>query len=186
MKKIFLLMLVSMGMTSISAQPKKINLAKSQIEWKGEKVTGNHTGTINFTEGNLIFKGAKLTGGSFTVDMTSLIVTDLKAGQGKEKLEGHLKADDFFGVDNFKTSKLIFKSVKTNSVQNYTITADLTIKGITQPVTFNLVATNQNAKATFKIDRTKYDIKYRSGNFFEDLGDKMIYDEFELNVNLFY
>lgn len=62
----------------------------------------------------------------------------------------------------------------------------MTIKGITQPVTFNLVATNQNAKATFKIDRTKYDIKYRSGNFFEDLGDKMIYDEFELNVNLFY
>jgi polyisoprenoid-binding protein YceI len=186
MKNMMLTLVAVFGLMTVTAQTKKIDLEKSQIEWKGEKVTGNHTGILNFTEGNLVFKGTQLTGGSFTVDMTSLIVTDLKAGQGKEKLEGHLKADDFFGVDKFKTSKLVFKTVKSNGNQNYTVTADLTIKGITQPVTFNLVATIQNAKSTFKVDRTKYDIKYRSGNFFDDLGDKMIYDEFELSVSLFY
>lgn len=186
MKNLILSLVAIFGILNTTAQTKKIDLEKSQMEWKGEKVTGAHTGTLNFSNGNLVFKGNKLTGGSFTVDMTSIIVTDLEAGKGKEKLEGHLKADDFFGVEKFKTSTLVFKSVKQNGNQNYTVSGILTIKGIAQPVTFDMVATSQNAKATLKIDRTKFDIKYRSGNFFEDLGDKVIYDEFELKVNLFY
>ena len=116
--------------------------------------------------------------------MTSLIVTDLKAGQGKEKLEGHLKADDFFGTDKFETATLVFKKVSVKSPNVYTVNGDLTIKGITKPVSFDLATTANTASANVKIDRTKYDIKYNSGNFFENLGDKVISDNFDLTVAL--
>jgi polyisoprenoid-binding protein YceI len=116
--------------------------------------------------------------------MTSVAVTDLKAGEGKEKLEGHLKAEDFFGTDKFATSKLVFKSVKVKSANVYAVTADLTIKGITKPVMFDLTTTKNTATTKFNVDRTKYDIKYGSKSFFEGIGDKAIYDEFEVTVNL--
>lgn len=115
--------------------------------------------------------------------MTSINTTDLK-GEWKDKLDGHLKADDFFGVEKFKTATLVFKNISTKNKNNYTVTADLTIKGITKPVTFDLVVNGTTASANVKIDRTKYDIKYGSGSFFSDLGDKTINDEFELKVNL--
>ena len=172
--------------TSATAQDKKINTTKSQINWVGKKVTGQHSGTINFKDGVLNMKAGKLTGGNFTVDMKSITVTDLKAGEGKEKLEGHLKADDFFGSDKFATAKLVFKTVKAKTAGVYTVTADLTLKNITKPVTFDLTVGKNAATTTFKVDRTKYDIKYNSGNFFENLGDKTIYDEFDLTVNLVY
>lgn len=166
------------------AQTKKIDTAKSTISWVGKKVTGQHSGTISFKDGALVFKSGKLTGGSFTVNMNSVNVTDLKAGEGKEKLEGHLKADDFFGTEKFPTATLVFKTLKAKSAGVYTVTADLTIKNITKPVTFDLTVGKNTATTSFNVDRTKYDIKYGSGSFFDGLGDKAIYDEFELTVNL--
>lgn len=183
-KSIAIALLVAVTTLSATAQDKKINASKSTITWVGKKVTGQHTGTVNIKDGVLSFKGGKVTGGNFTVDMTTIAVTDLKAGEGKEKLEGHLKAEDFFGTDKFATSKLVFKSVKVKSANVYTVTADLTIKGITKPVTFDLNTTKNTATAAFNIDRTKYDIKYGSKSFFEGIGDKAIYDEFEVTVNL--
>jgi len=183
-KSIAIALLVAVTTLSATAQDKKINASKSTITWVGKKVTGQHTGTVNIKDGVLSFKGGKVTGGNFTVDMTTIAVTDLKAGEGKEKLEGHLKAEDFFGTDKFATSKLVFKSVKVKSANVYTVTADLTIKGITKPVTFDLNTTKSTATAAFNIDRTKYDIKYGSKSFFEGIGDKAIYDEFEVTVNL--
>lgn len=168
------------------AQSKKINLETSKIEWVGRKLTGAHIGHISFIGGTLQFEGDKLKGGQFQVDMTSITVNDLQAGKGKEKLEGHLKNDDFFGVDKHPNSTLVFKTIKDNGDGNYTITADLTIKGITKPVTFDLAVSNGRARTSFKVDRTKYDIKYGSGSFFDNLGDKAIYDDFELTVVLFY
>jgi polyisoprenoid-binding protein YceI len=116
--------------------------------------------------------------------MNSIVVTDLKAGQGKEKLEGHLKADDFFGTDKFATATLVFKKLVTKAPNAYTVTGDLTIKGITKPVTFDLTTTANTATTNVKIDRTKYDIKYGSGSFFDSLGDKAINDDFNLAVDL--
>ena len=116
--------------------------------------------------------------------MTSITVTDLKAGEGKEKLEGHLKADDFFGTDKFPTAKLVFKTIGKKSAGVYAVTADLTIKGITNPVKFNITVGKNTATAALKVDRTKYGIKYNSGSFFDGLGDKTINDEFELAVDL--
>lgn len=183
-KTIVVALVVALGITTATAQDKKINVSKSKISWVGKKVTGEHAGTINFKDGVLNFKSGKLTGGSFTVDMTSINVTDLKAGEGKEKLEGHLKADDFFGTAKHATSKLVFKSVKEKSAGVYTVTADLTIKNITKPVTFDLKTDKNSATTAFKVDRTKYGIEYGSGSIFDGLGDKAIYDDFDLTVNL--
>lgn len=180
-----LMLAVCIGQETV-AQSKKINLETSAIEWVGKKITGAHNGSIKFIAGSLQFDGNKLKGGQFQVDMTSITVLDLQAGKGKEKLEGHLKNDDFFGVDKHPNSTLVFKTIKDNGDGNYTITADLTIKGITKPVTFDLAVSNGRARTSFKVDRTKYDIKYGSGSFFDNLGDKAIYDDFELTVVLFY
>lgn len=166
------------------AQNKKVDVAKSSIQWIGKKVTGAHDGTIKLASGTLVMEKSELKGGKFVVDMTSINVTDLEAGKGKEKLEGHLKADDFFGVDKFATSTLDFKKIAKKSANVYTVTADLTIKNITKPVTFDITINKNNATANVMIDRTKYDIKYGSGSFFDNLGDKAINDEFELKVNL--
>jgi polyisoprenoid-binding protein YceI len=171
--------------TTLNAQNKKIDVKKSNIEWVGKKVTGQHNGTINFSEGTLVFKGKTLKGGSFTVDMKSINTTDL-SGKGKESLDGHLKADDFFGVESYPTAKLVIKNISGKGKGLYKITADLTIKDVTEPVNFDLVVKGNTATSSFKIDRTKYGIKYGSGNFFENLGDKAINDEFDLKVNLVF
>jgi polyisoprenoid-binding protein YceI len=183
LKSIALALVVVLSTVSVSAQTKNINTTTSTIEWVGKKVTGQHNGTVKFKDGALIFKGKKLKGGIFTVDMTSLTATDL-SGEYQGKLNGHLKADDFFGTDKFPTAKLVFKKIGTKSANVYTVTADLTIKGITKPVTFDLTVNGNTATTAFNVDRTKYDIKYNSKSFFESIGDKAIYDEFELKVAL--
>ncbi|HNP33562.1 MAG TPA: YceI family protein [Flavobacterium sp.] len=183
LKTIAIALLVAFGTTVATAQTKKVNAQKSTITWVGKKVTGEHTGTVNLKEGNLVFKGGKLAGGNFTVDMTSLGSTDL-SGDWKGKLDGHLKSDDFFGTAKFPTSTLVFKKIAAKGDGVYTVTGDLTIKGITNPVTFDITVKGNTATTKLTIDRTKYDIKYNSKNFFDSLGDKVIYDEFELTVNL--
>ena len=148
-----------------------------------KKITGEHSGTVNFKDGAVVFKGKKLVGGSFTVDMTSLTSTDL-TGEYQGTLNGHLKSEDFFGTEKFPTSTLVFKTIASKGNDVYTVTADLTIKGITKPVTFDITVKGNTATTAFNVDRTKYDIKYNSKSFFESIGDKAIYDEFELTVNL--
>lgn len=164
-------------------EKKEVKTDASKVTWKAYKVTGSHTGTVDLKEGNLIFEDDKLTGGEFKVDMTSLISTDLK-GESKGKLEGHLKSDDFFSVANHPTASLVFTDVKASGKNSYEVTGDLTIKGITKPVTFDLSVYGSKATATLKVDRAEYDVRYGSGSFFENLGDKTIYDEFDLVVDL--
>jgi polyisoprenoid-binding protein YceI len=183
LKTIALSLLVFASAATGTAQIKKIDVSKSSIEWLAKKVTGQHNGTVNFKEGYLTFKKNKVTGGNFTVNMTSLTTTDL-TGEYQGKLNGHLKADDFFGTDKFPTASLNFKKITPKSSSLYVVTADLTIKGITKPVTFDLTVKGNTASSTFNINRTVYDIKYGSKSFFDSIGDKAIDDEFELKVNL--
>lgn len=163
----------------------KVDITKSKITWLGKKVTGEHTGGINIAEGSLTTKSKKITGGSFAIDMTSITCTDLS---NPDRLVGHLKSDDFFGVEKFPKANFVITKVTSAGKDQYTIKGNLTIKGITNeiefPATISEVGGNIVAKAKIVVDRTKYDIKYRSGNFFTDLGDKAIYDDFELNVEL--
>lgn len=184
LKTIAIALLVAFSTAAVSAQAKKVDVAKSKITWVGKKVTGQHSGTVDLKEGTLIFKGKKLSGGNFTVDMNSISTTDLKAGQGKEKLDGHLKSDDFFGTDKYATSTLVFKTIKDKGNDVYTVTADLTIKGKTNPTTFDITVKGNTASTTLNVNRTKYDIKYGSGSFFDNLGDKAINDDFEVSVAL--
>ncbi|GEC72702.1 MAG TPA: YceI family protein [Flavobacterium sp.] len=183
LKTIAVALFVAVASISVNAQTKKIDTKASTIKWVGKKVTGEHSGTVNFKDGAVVFKGKKLAGGSFTVDMTSLTATDL-TGEYQGKLNGHLKADDFFGTDKYPTATLVFKKIGSKAKDIYNVTADLTIKGITKPVNFDITVKGNTATTAFNVDRTKYDIKYGSGNFFEGLGDKTINDEFELAVAL--
>lgn len=176
--------LTATASTPIENEKKEVKVSESTVTWKGYKVTGEHNGSIKLQSGFLEMKGKKLIGGEFVVDMTTLSNNDLESGQGKEKLEGHLKSADFFGVDANPTSKLVFTSVKPMNENSYTVTGDLTIKGITKPVTLVVSMFENKATVTVKVDRTKFDIKYGSGSFFDNLGDKAIYDDFDLVVDL--
>ena len=117
------------------------------------------------------------------MDMTTILCTDL-SGEYKSNLEGHLKSDDFFSVSNFPTSKIVITEVSKSSNDNYNISAKLTIKGITQNINFIAKVKDNNLSATITLDRTKFNVKYGSGSFFENLGDNMIYDDFEIKVTL--
>ena len=179
----FLVLAVVFTSFTTTLLKKEIKVKESKITWKGYKVAGSHEGTINLAEGQLTFNDDVLSGGNFTIDMTSINVTDLETGDGKENLEGHLKSDDFFGVENYPQAKLAITNVKGKN-GNFQVTGDLTIKGQTHPTSFNMNIANKTATANLKIDRTKYDIKYGSSSFFDGLKDKAIYDEFDLNVTL--
>lgn len=167
----------------VADEKKEVNAEKSTVTWKAYKVTGSHTGTVALQQGALIFDNGQLSGGEFTVDMTTLTATDLE-GEWKDKLVGHLKSDDFFSVEKHQLSTLVFTQVKATGKNSYEITADLTIKGITHPVTFDLSVYGSKANATLKVDRAQYDIRFGSGSFFDNLGDKTIYDEFDMVVDL--
>jgi polyisoprenoid-binding protein YceI len=185
-KKLALIALVAVfifSFTKVNAQQKEIKIANSKVIWKGYKVTGSHEGTINLKSGFLTFNDNKLTGGEFVMDMNTIVTTDLQ-GEYKGKLEGHLKSDDFFGVEKHPTAKLVISKVDATGKNSYKITGNLTIKGITNVITFDLSVYGNKANAALKIDRTKYDVRYGSTSFFDNLKDKAIYDEFDLVADL--
>lgn len=165
-----------------------VNVAESKVVWLGKKVTGEHTGHINLASGNLEINDGKLSGGNFTVDMTSITNTDIENEEYNGKLVGHLKSDDFFGVEKFPTATFVIKNVKSQTATKYNVKGDITIKGITQsiefPVEISVMDSKAVASASITIDRSKFDVKYGSGSFFDGLGDKMIYDDFTLSVTL--
>lgn len=166
----------------------KVDNKLSNLEWTGKKVTGEHSGTIMVKEGNIMVENNMIKGGSILFDMNTINCTDLE-GEYKGKLEGHLQSEDFFNVAAHSTAKLEIKSVKKGEGEDmYDVTADLTIKGITQPITFPAVVKMENGKlvaiGSVDVDRTKYSIQYGSGQFFEGLGDKMIYDDFTIKFKL--
>ena len=166
----------------------KISNTASRVNWIGKKVTGQHDGTINIEEGNFTFTNGDLIGGKVVIDTTSIVILDVTDPATNQQFAGHLASDDFFATEKFKTASLDITSVAKQSAVNYFVEGKLTIKAITHPIGFNLeVKTNEDElKASGKIiiDRTKYDMKFRSGNFFTNLGDTLIYNEFELDVNL--
>ena len=159
----------------------------SSIQWTGKKLTGEHTGTILLKTGTAEVTDGKLTGGMFEIDMQTIANTDME-GEYKTKLETHLKSDDFFSAQKFPVAILEITKAEITKNNTYNITAKLTIKGITREITFPATAEIEKNKfaayADFNIDRTLWDIRYGSKKFFEDIGDKMIYDEFNLKIKI--
>ncbi|MFK5879938.1 MAG: YceI family protein [Flavobacteriaceae bacterium] len=174
---------IGLSFTLKNGTKKEVKIEKSKVVWKAYKVTGSHVGTIALKEGSLTFEKDKLIGGKFTIDMTTITNTD-QEGEYKEKLEGHLKSGDFFDVKTYPTSSLIFKKVRAIGKSSYKVTGNLTIKGITNPIDFEVSIYGKKATATLKVDRAKYNVRYGSTSFFDNLKDKAIYDEFDLIVDL--
>lgn len=167
----------------METQKFEIVSTQSNIDWVGKKVTGAHNGTITIKDGEIIFNDGKLTGGKIIIDTTSIKILDVTDPALNAQFWGHLASDDFFSSEKYPEAVLEITSVAGNHVEG-----NLTIKGITHPIGFDVaVDVNGNVlTATGKVvvDRTKYGMKFRSGNFFKDLGDTLIYNEFELNVNV--
>lgn len=187
----FLFPLLTNGQTKSANQSFKVNTEKSKVEWVGKKVTGQHHGEIKIAKGEITSTNGMVNGGNVSIDMNTITCLDMQ-GEWADKLVGHLKSDDFFSVEKHAYSNFNIKSVSPikgkSGSNNATVKGDLTIKGITHEIEFpaiveirgnNLVATGEA-----KIDRTKYDIKYGSANFFEGLGDKAIDNEFTVKFKL--
>lgn len=159
-----------------------VDLKSSVIDWSAKKVVGGHIGTVKLASGSLIYSEKGLKDGAFVMDLANLT-------SDNERLTSHLKNDDFFSVDKFPTSKFDITKVSPAGTDRVNISGNLTIKGITHPLNFDASVKKEKdiivavAKGV-KVDRTKYDIKYRSKSFFESIGDKAIDDVFELNINL--
>lgn len=166
----------------------KVDAQNSKIVWQAKKVTGAHDGNVPLNNGTLILDGNKLKGGSFVLDVKNLTVADVKDENMNGKLTGHLKNDDFFAVDKHPEAKFVITSVTPKSGNQFDVVGKLTIKGITEEVKFPATVTADAKKVTatakITVDRTKYGIKFRSSNFFENLGDKAISNDFVLDVNL--
>lgn len=185
MKRALLLLTVSgLFLLNAGAQNKlTADTTKSKLLWLGEKVTGQHTGTINLKSGWLNWQDNKIVSGEFNIDMASL-----KESENNGKLLGHLKSDDFFGVNKYPEAKLVLTGSTPFDKGSGVVKGTLTIKESTNPIEFKATMQKKDDGTWFfaniTVDRTKYNIRYGSGSFFDNLGDKTIYDEFKLKVNL--
>jgi len=169
-----------------------VDLGNSNIDWIGRKVTGEHSGTLNLSDGFVIWNGKSITGGKITFDMTSIKNTDIESPEWKQKLEGHLKAEDFFHTDSFPYAILEIKRqtkiIEENKTIREEVIADLTIRGMTHEIKFPFILTQSKhiltGEGSVDIDRTLYNIQYKSGKFFDDLGDHLIYDDFTIQFKV--
>jgi polyisoprenoid-binding protein YceI len=180
----FLAVLLLVGTLSASAQKSEINHSKSVVEWTGKKIGGSHTGEIKLKSGYLEFKGDDIVGGTVVMDMSSITNTDLTDEGYNQKLVGHLKSDDFFGVEKYPTAS--FEVTKSSKFKDgkASVSGKLTIKGKTEEITFDVLKEGDKFSAQIEVDRSKFDVRYGSNSFFDNLGDKAINDIFTLAITL--
>jgi polyisoprenoid-binding protein YceI len=166
----------------------KINHEISTIHWIGRKATGAHNGTIGVKEGNFTLEDGKLTTGKFVINTRAIKILDIEDSETNTQFAHHLASDDFFNSDQFPEAFFEITHAEPGDQNLYYVKGDLTIKGITHPIdtSLHIVATDNTAVLDTKIvvDRTKFNIKFRSSNFFTNLGDTLIYNNFDLNIHL--
>lgn len=190
--KHFLALALALSLSPLAQAAKmekwNVDTATSSVNWDATKIGGSHQGSVKVKSGTLTTDKTGLTGGEFVVDMNSIAITDGTGEEMKKKLDAHLRSDDFFSVEKNPTASMKITKVASVKDGKQEVTGNLTIKGITKPISFPATITNDGkalkAKAEFQVDRTAYDIKYRSLKFFSDLGDKVIHDKFTLKVDL--
>jgi polyisoprenoid-binding protein YceI len=183
-KKMFFVALTLLIAGTINAQNFKANAEKTELKWTGKKVAGQHHGHIKLTDGMLTIKDNKLANGTFNIDMKSISDDDLTDAGYNQKLIGHLKSDDFFGVEKFPVATLVINESTAFVNGQAEVKGKLTIKGITNPISFTVTKSGNVYTASIPVDRSKFDVRYGSGSFFENLGDKVIDDIFILDVSL--
>ena len=184
MKKFNLLFAILLIGFSALAQEFNVTTSNSELKWTGKKVTGEHWGYIQIKDGSIKVLDNKIVNGVFNIDMNSLNCKDLDDPDYNGKLIGHLKLDDFFSVEKFPIATLTITESTSFKDGVSDVKGDLTIKGITHPISFKTTIIDEGYVATVSVDRTKYDVRYGSGKFFDNLGDNMIYDDFTLDVKI--
>ena len=165
--------------TTAPLYAQEVDLGQSMITWKGSKVTGSfHEGRLFPKSASVVIKDGKLNSGSIVLDMNTFTVTDI-AGKTALRFLRHMKSDDFFDTGKYPTAELTLTSVTGNVAAG-----QLTIKGKTQGVTFPIRKDGNAFAGTLNFDRTKFGMIYKSGNFFKDLGDRVIKDEVEVRFKI--
>jgi len=175
---------VTLSTSGLFAQTQKVNIENSSISWLGKKIGGQHEGFIQIKSGELELKNDQIVSGNFTIDMTSITNTDLKDEGYNKKLVGHLKSDDFFGVEKYPTATFNITKATKFSNGKASVTGNLTIKDKTESITFDFVKNINHYTAKLEIDRSKFNVRHGSTSFFDSLGDKAINDIFTLDVKL--
>ena len=178
------LLVITLSTHALQAQTFTADVKNSTLKWHGKKVTGEHFGHINLKKGTIEIADDRIINGYFIIDMTSITNTDLTDETYNTKLVNHLKSDDFFGAEKHPEAFIEIKEGTPFVDNQSTVEALLTIKNITHPVTFKVNRAGSAYQAEIVVDRSKYDVRYRSGSFFDGLGDKLIYDEFTINVDV--
>lgn len=169
--------------TSVFSQIKEIRPSDSTIKWIGKKTNGQHKASLKFVNGHLQMENGTITGGEFLLDMTELVVTGLVPGNGKERLEGHLYSENFFDVRNHKTATLIITDVEKNG-NDFKMKGNLTLKGKTNPVSFNLALSGDSAATKVMVNPAEYGFTNIPDYVVDNQGDKLVYDDFELDMVL--
>ncbi|MBU3759245.1 MAG: YceI family protein [Candidatus Omnitrophica bacterium] len=190
MKKIILMtafMLIG-AVSPVFSETYRVSPESAKVRWDASKVTGKHWGHIPLVSGTIVFEGGQFVGGETVLDARSIAVDDIQDPESNAKLTRHLKSADFFDAEGFPEASLKITGVESRGEDNYLVTGDLTIKGVTQSVSFpaavKMTAQGVQASAQITVDRTQYGIRYGSGKFFENLGDRLIHDEFQLTVEV--
>ena len=175
---------ILMSGSAMFAQKVEVNTKKSSVEWLGKKIGSQHEGNIQLKSGSFELQDDKIVAGNFVVDMTTITNTDLENENYNQKLVGHLKSDDFFGVEKYPSAT--FEVTRSSKFSNgkATLTGDITIKGKTESVSFEVVRAGKEYNTKVEIDRSKFDVRYGSTAFFDKLGDKAIDDIFTLEIKL--
>lgn len=161
-----------------------VDATASKVMWRGEMLgLYSHEGTVDFTEAKLEMENGELTGGSFTVDLTSITPTDEaynpEEGRSKEKLVGHLSSPDFFAVDSFPTATFVIESV-----EGQTATGTLTLRGVSnQEKVENITMMEEDGKkvmmGTLTFNRMKYNVSFEM-----PVADKVLSEDIQLNIKL--
>ena len=165
-----------------------VNKDLSTIKWTGKEITTkSHYGILDLKEGSIYVNNDGIISGKVVIDMNSINCLDM-SGRGKNKLEGHLRSDDFFGVNSYPEANLIFTSWSVNNIGKILYKGDLTIKNITHPITFSgsvkKIDIGYRSTINLSFDRTLYEIKFRSGKYFQNLGDKLILDNIDISAEI--
>tara|TARA_R110002072_G_scaffold64203_2_gene159294 strand:+ start:140462 stop:141040 length:579 start_codon:yes stop_codon:yes gene_type:complete len=180
---LFLLVGVASTQASGKVSTMKVDVKSSKIDWLGKKVTGKHNGTVKLKSGEVVLDGDKIKSGNIVVDMTTIKVLDLQ-GEWAQKLVGHLNSGDFFKVGEFKTASFSITKANKTGKNTYKVEGNLKIKDISKKQTVTLKRKGNSFSGDLVFDRTDYNVKYGSGKFFTDLGDKMIHDKVSLGLDI--
>ena len=165
-----------------------VNKDLSRIKWTGKEITTkSHYGILDLKEGSIYVNNDGIISGKVVIDMNSINCLDM-SGRGKNRLEGHLRSDDFFGVNSYPEANLSFTSWSVNNLGKILYKGDLTIKNITHPITFlgsvKKIDIGYRSTINLSFDRTLYEIKFRSGKYFQNLGDKLILDNIDITAEI--